>query len=32
MNREGAIGSIGTSAVARAKPDGYTLLIENGNK
>jgi tripartite-type tricarboxylate transporter receptor subunit TctC len=27
MNREGAIGSIGTSAVARSKPDGYTLLI-----
>jgi len=27
MNREGAIGSIGTTAVSRAKPDGYTLLI-----
>lgn len=27
MNREGAIGSIGTTAVARSKADGYTLLI-----
>jgi tripartite-type tricarboxylate transporter receptor subunit TctC len=27
MNREGAIGSIGTTVVARAKPDGYTILI-----
>lgn len=27
VNREGAIGSIGTTTVARAKPDGYTLLI-----
>lgn len=27
VNREGAIGSIGTASVARAKPDGYTLLL-----
>ncbi len=27
MNREGAIGSIGTTVVAKSKPDGYTILI-----
>ena len=28
-NRPGAAGAIGTSLVARAKPDGYTLLLGN---
>jgi len=26
-NRSGASGNIGTGAVARAKPDGYTILL-----
>src|SRR5699024_9505386 len=27
LNRDGAAGAIGTAAVARAKPDGYTLMV-----
>jgi tripartite-type tricarboxylate transporter receptor subunit TctC len=30
-NRPGASGSIGTTVVARAKPDGYTLLLCTGS-
>src|SRR5687768_4554632 len=29
-NRTGASGMIGTEAAARAKPDGYTLLVASG--
>jgi tripartite-type tricarboxylate transporter receptor subunit TctC len=31
VNRAGASGLIGTTAVARADPDGYTLLLDTGN-
>jgi tripartite-type tricarboxylate transporter receptor subunit TctC len=31
MNRAGAAGLIGTTAAARAEPDGYTLLLDTGN-
>lgn len=31
INRAGASGLIGTTAVARAEPDGYTLLLDTGN-
>jgi tripartite-type tricarboxylate transporter receptor subunit TctC len=31
LNRPGASGAIGTTFVARAKPDGYTLLLDTGN-
>lgn len=31
MNRGGASGSIGTQAVARAQPDGYTVLMATSN-
>jgi tripartite-type tricarboxylate transporter receptor subunit TctC len=31
VNRSGASGLIGTSAVAHAEPDGYTLLLDTGN-
>jgi tripartite-type tricarboxylate transporter receptor subunit TctC len=30
-NRGGALGNIGTEAAARAKPDGYTILISPGS-
>lgn len=30
-NRPGATGAIGTTAVARAKPDGYTLLLASNS-
>ena len=30
-NRGGALGNIGTEAAARAKPDGYTILIAPGS-
>lgn len=31
VNKPGAAGIIGTTAVARALPDGYTLLLDTGN-
>jgi tripartite-type tricarboxylate transporter receptor subunit TctC len=31
VNRAGAAGRIGTTAVARAQADGYTLLLDTGN-
>lgn len=31
VNKPGASGMIGTMAVARALPDGYTLLLDTGN-
>lgn len=31
VNKPGAAGMIGTTAVARALPDGYTLLLDTGN-
>lgn len=31
VNKAGAAGMIGTMAVARALPDGYTLLLDTGN-
>jgi tripartite-type tricarboxylate transporter receptor subunit TctC len=31
VNKPGAAGIIGTMAVARALPDGYTLLLDTGN-